>query len=44
VQATFVGLLLLRIMGDEPLHRNWEQMPRFLADVLFQGLEPRGEE
>jgi len=44
VQATFVGLLLLRIMGDEPLHRNWECLPGFLADVLFEGLRPRGEE
>jgi AcrR family transcriptional regulator len=44
VQATFVGLLLLRIMGDEPLHRNWEHIPSFLAGVLFEGLEPRDEE
>ena len=44
VQATFVGLLVLRLMGDEPLHRNWERMPGFLAGVLFEGLEPRDEE
>jgi AcrR family transcriptional regulator len=44
VQATFVGLLLLRLMGDEPLQHNWDGMPRFLAGVFFQGLEPRDKE
>ncbi len=44
VQATIVGLLLLRLMGDEPLQRNWGQMPAFLAGVFFEGLEPRDEE
>ena len=44
VQATIVGLLLLHIMGDETLERNWERMPRFLADALFAGLRPRDGE
>jgi TetR/AcrR family fatty acid metabolism transcriptional regulator len=44
VQATFVGLLFLRIIGDESLERSWERVPSFLASVLFEGLEPRGRE
>jgi hypothetical protein len=39
-----VGLLLLHIMGDDTLERNWEQMPRFLADALFAGVRPRDGE
>lgn len=44
VQATFVGLLLLRLMGDEPLRRNWDRLPGFLAGVFFEGLLPRERE
>jgi AcrR family transcriptional regulator len=43
VQATFVGLLVLRILGDEPLHERWEAIPDLWATVMFEGLNPRGE-
>ena len=38
VQAIFVGLLVLRILGDEPLHSDWDQVPDLLATMLFDGL------
>jgi TetR/AcrR family fatty acid metabolism transcriptional regulator len=41
IQATFVGLLVLRILGDEPLHAHWEEVPEFWATSLFDGLDPR---
>ena len=41
VQATFVGLLVLRILGDKPLKDHWEEIPGFWANVLFDGLAPR---
>lgn len=38
VQAIFVGLLVLRILGDEPLQSDWDQVPDLLATLLFDGL------
>ena len=38
LQATFVGLLVLRILGDEVLCAGWEQVPELLALVFFEGL------
>jgi AcrR family transcriptional regulator len=38
VQATFIGLLVLRILGDEVLHTGWDQVPELLALVFFDGL------
>lgn len=38
LQATFVGLLVLRILGDEALCTGWEQVPELLALVFFEGL------
>jgi TetR/AcrR family fatty acid metabolism transcriptional regulator len=44
VQGMFVGLLFLRILGDEPLHSGWEEMPEALATLVFDGLSPaKGE-
>ncbi|MFN2292028.1 MAG: TetR/AcrR family transcriptional regulator [Anaerolineae bacterium] len=43
LQATFVGLLVLRILGDEPLQERWETIPDLWATVMFDGLNPRGE-
>jgi AcrR family transcriptional regulator len=42
LQATFVGLLVLRILGDEPLHERWEAVPDLWATVMFDGLVARG--
>lgn len=41
VQATFVGLLVLRILGDEPLRERWEAIPGLWAAAMFEGLEPQ---
>jgi AcrR family transcriptional regulator len=42
VQATFVGLLVLRILGDEPLRQHWEAVPALWATAMFEGLDPNG--
>ena len=41
IQATFVGLLVLRILGDDTLHAQWDQVAEFWAASLFEGLDPR---
>jgi AcrR family transcriptional regulator len=41
LQSTFVGMLVLRLLGDEALHGSWGEVPEFWATVLFQGLELR---
>jgi hypothetical protein len=38
----FVGLLILRILGDEPLQACWDEVPELLATLLLDGL--RAEE
>jgi AcrR family transcriptional regulator len=43
LQSTFVGMLVLRLLGDEPLHESWTEVPEFWATVLFEGLDPRDE-
>ncbi|MGD8736599.1 MAG: helix-turn-helix domain-containing protein [Anaerolineae bacterium] len=42
VQGMFVGLLILRILGDEPLQACWDEVPELLATLLLDGL--RAEE
>jgi AcrR family transcriptional regulator len=42
VQAMFVGLLILRILGDEPLRSEWDQVPELLATMVFDGLGQEG--
>jgi AcrR family transcriptional regulator len=39
VQGMFVGLLVLRILGDGPLHQDWDQVPELLATMVFDGLQ-----
>jgi AcrR family transcriptional regulator len=41
VQSMFVGMIFLRILGDEPLRSGWEDVPETLATLLFDGLNPR---
>ncbi len=43
IQSMFVGLLVLRILGDEPLRSGWDDVPEVLATLVFDGLKP-GEE
>ena len=40
MQSMFVGLLVLRILGDEPLQSGWDDMPEVLATLIFDGLNP----
>jgi AcrR family transcriptional regulator len=41
VQAMFVGLIILRILGDEPIRSGWDDLPEVVASLLFDGLSPR---
>jgi hypothetical protein len=41
VQGMFVGLLILRVLGDETLLSEWDELPEVLAALLFDGLSPR---
>ena len=41
VQGMFVGLLVLRILGDETLLSGWDELPEVLATLIFDGLSPR---
>jgi TetR/AcrR family fatty acid metabolism transcriptional regulator len=38
VQSMFVGVLILRILGDEVLLSRWDDMPEVLAALVFDGL------
>lgn len=40
VQGMFVGLLMLRILGDSMLASHWNDLPEVLVDLLFNGLGP----
>jgi AcrR family transcriptional regulator len=40
VQGMFVGLLVLRILGDEPLQSGWDDLPEVLGTLIFDGLRP----
>ncbi len=41
VQSMFVGLLVLRILGDKTLLSGWDELPEVLAALIFDGLGPR---
>jgi AcrR family transcriptional regulator len=41
VQSMFVGLLVLRVLGDEPLRSGWNDMPEILGTLIFEGLSLR---
>jgi TetR/AcrR family fatty acid metabolism transcriptional regulator len=40
LQSTFLGMLVMRLLGDEPLHESWAGIPEFWATILFDGLDP----
>jgi len=40
VHGMFIGLLILRLLGDEPLRDRWEEVPDLLATLIFDGLNP----
>lgn len=41
VQGMFIGMIILRILGDEPLESGWGDVPEVLATLIFDGLSPR---
>jgi AcrR family transcriptional regulator len=43
VQSMFVGLIVLRLLGDEHLQSEWNDVPEVLATLIFDGLSPKGE-
>lgn len=38
IQGMFVGMLILRILGDKPLLAGWDDVPEVLATMIFDGL------
>jgi AcrR family transcriptional regulator len=44
LQGMFVGLLVMRILGDQALCQGWDQVPELLASLLFDGLGTGGED
>jgi len=44
VQSMFVGLLILRILGDEALQSGWDDVPEVMATLIFDGLSIGAEE
>lgn len=43
IASTVLGLVVLRIMGDEPLEAQWDDLPTFLTDLILDGLEFKQE-
>jgi AcrR family transcriptional regulator len=41
IQGMFVGLLVLRILGDETLLAKWEDLPEAVASLIFDGVRPK---
>jgi TetR/AcrR family fatty acid metabolism transcriptional regulator len=38
LQAMFVGILILRILGDDTVRGQWDSVPELLATIFFDGL------
>ena len=38
--ATTLGLLVLRLLGDQTLIKRWDEIPDLLANTLLNGLQP----
>jgi AcrR family transcriptional regulator len=43
IQSTFMGMLVLRILGDDLLLSRWDEMPEMLGTIVFEGLRPQAE-
>ena len=44
MQSMFFGLLVLRILGDEPLRSGWDDLPEVMATLIFDGLRAQPEQ
>ena len=40
ISAMFLGMLLLRVMGDKEVEARWDEVPDIMADILLQGIVP----
>jgi len=38
LQSVFLGLLLLRVLGDSAVVQHWEELPAVIADLVFRGI------
>ena len=38
VQSMFIGLLMLRVLGDEEVQSRWDEMADVLASLVFSGI------
>lgn len=36
--ATLIGLVVLRLLGDETLEERWSELPNFVTDAMLYGL------
>jgi TetR/AcrR family fatty acid metabolism transcriptional regulator len=43
VQGIFIGLMVLRILGDRVVRTHWDDLPEQLVDLVFDGLGADGE-
>jgi AcrR family transcriptional regulator len=43
ISAMFMGMIMLRIMGDKPLEAQWDALPNLLAEFVLKGIGPKGE-
>lgn len=43
VQAMFIGLMILRILGDDTLASRWDDVPEVMVDLLLDGLSAKEE-
>ena len=39
--AMFVGLIVLRIIGDERLEKNWEKIPDAISSLMLKAFQPK---
>ena len=40
VQGMFIGLIMFRIIGDEPIRTGWDELPEVIGTIIFEGLNP----
>jgi AcrR family transcriptional regulator len=41
ISATFLGLMILRMLGDEVLEAQWNELPAFTTTMILDGLLPK---
>lgn len=42
ITATFLGLLMLRVMNDPQLQAKWDDLPNVMTSMILDGLMPNG--